>query len=378
MRALHLIGLRAPGGKKLRYPSEDDEPLFLPSWIPASDREVVIDCYQAILAEETLPRVEIDWYRSLGPTDRGYLQRLRARHSSRDHLLVIRVLRDGVAMEDMLSQDEIRAFRYVAITSDFFVEGERYGGLGRLAAFVGTVVEELYDELSGELGLRSDGSALLEPFVRTLLNPVLVVEATNALIDVQAEKVPLEDQRDTVIRRLLRRLLDALSNHEAVALAAIAAKGMAGCEQAMGNDEREAAFRGLRRRQLLLDERLIRWAQWLYQEPSREIVANRLRAAFEPSASPPIGAAEVLGWLDDGARRSMTNIELADRISKAMTWAHEGALDRARDELDVLASEIEISSVPPEVKDHYDLVTSVLDLATAVREAAGSTRQSSS
>lgn len=134
----------------------------------------------------------------------------------------------------------------------------------------------------------------------------------------------------------------------------------------------------LRRRQLLLDERLIRWAQWLSQEPFRDVAANRLRAAFERGASPPIGAAEVLGWLDEKSQRSMTDNELLNRINKAMTWANEGALDRAKDELEALAPELEIASVPNEVRALFGVVASMVDIFDAVRKVGVDPPQSSS
>ncbi len=351
MRALHLLGLRAPGGGKLRFSPESDEPLLLPSWIPEGDRESILAFYQQVLADDTLPRIEIDWHRSLVPADRALLQNVRARHNSGDHLVVIRVRREGVVLEDILTEPEITAFRHVAITSEHTLEGESFGTLSWLTSAVALVVEELYDEMGAELGLRADGALLIEPLVRSLLNPILVVEAYNALIDVQAEKVPEALQRDAIYRRILKSLLHGMNAHEVIGLAALAVRGMEGWRLAPLGAAREATWRALRHRLLVLDDKLTGWAVWLKEEAFHEVIADRLRAALTPTREIATSASEVLGWIDGRGPESLDQGEIKRRVEKIYDWLDEGRIEDARDELAVLEREVEAPGVKAEIKE---------------------------
>ncbi len=75
MRPLHLVGLRGVGGESLRFYAHGHVPLVLPSLIPLIDQEQILAFYQEVLVPGVrLPRIEVDWVRSLLPTDRRFLR----------------------------------------------------------------------------------------------------------------------------------------------------------------------------------------------------------------------------------------------------------------------------------------------------------------
>jgi hypothetical protein len=343
MRALHLIGMRAAGGGKLRFRPSDDAPLVLPSWFSESDREIILAFYQQVLGEYPLPRIEVDWYRSLVEADRSFLRNTHERHGSGEYLVVVKVRHEGADLREILTQPELRPFQHVAVLAGNELAGETLGRLGELTRFVMLTVEELYDEMAGELMLRSDGNALVEPLVRTLLNPILVVEAYNALVDVHAEGVPPDEQGKAVLRRILGRLLDDMPSQIAVALSALALGGIDAFTSAFIEPQRTDALTALRARMLLRDGRLVRWAQLLEDKGMHDIVGERLGDIVRPRGRPPNGAKKVLGMFNDGRRQKSDPIHA--RVSAAFRLLNKGEIGRARDELTALERELDSSEI---------------------------------
>ncbi|MDC3960095.1 tetratricopeptide repeat protein [Polyangium jinanense] len=362
MRALHLIGLRTATGKKVRLYPADTFPLFLPSWLVESDREILLAFYQQILAEDTLRRVEVEWYRSIVDADREYLRNLRERHGSDEYLVVVKVRRPDVDLNDVLAQPELQGFQHVAIASDFPVANESLGKLGEITRLVQTTAEEIYEEMVRELGLRSDGIELVEPLVQTLLNPILVIETYNALLDVHAENVASENQRDAIYRRILGRLLDTMPGGEVVGLVVLALRGENGFAAAIEEPERTNVLASLRGRMLVRDRQIIRWARFLSEEFVRELLRERVQRLAYPKARPARGARRVMKWLDLAAQPVAEDRLRAD-VSAIFGWLNEGQLGRARTELQALESRLDEPGLTMLTRTYYWLaVARMLEL----------------
>jgi len=342
MRALHLVYLRGPGGKKLRYYPTEFEALIIPWWFSGSDREIIIAFYQQVLGDEPLPRVEVDWYRSLVPADRTFLQHVAEKRRSTEHLVVVKVRRKDVDLRDVLTHPDLQPFRYVAVTCDHSLPNETFGRISELTGFVSQTAEELYEEMAAEFSLRDDGPELLAPLVQTLLNPILVVEAYNALIDVQAERVDPDKQMDAVYRRILRRLLEDMAPRDAIALCAFALRGRIGFDQAIPEKQRPRRLEKLTACLVLRDDRLVRWAAWLQNPAMGDVVDGRVRAIANPQKT-PLSAKKVLEWLDTD-ERSGAKWWIA-RHNIAMKWLNEGQIGRLRDELEVLERTLTLPTV---------------------------------
>lgn len=375
MHALHLIGMRGAGGRKLRFYPTEQAPLVLPSWLPAGDREILLAFYQQILGDDLLPRVEVDWYKSLVLADRRFLRKVRERPDAGAYLVVVKVRGEGVAFEEVALQPELQQFEHLAIAGDYPVEGETYGRLQELTHFVRSTVEELYDEMVDELALRPDGNALLEPIVRTLLNPIHVVETHNALLDVQSEATPPELHARAVHRLILPRLLSALPHSVAVALIAITLRGLEGMAEAMGEAQRAEALAALRARMLIRDGRLVRWAHWLEEPALRndllDVAAEELRRIARPARGRTLEAERVLGWLESSrGRRSSAPDPIREQLAKALALLDAGQLGRARDELSALERDVDSPGVADKTRaDFWSTVARVRALEQ--REGSG-------
>ncbi|MDI1483706.1 tetratricopeptide repeat protein [Polyangium sp. y55x31] len=352
MRALHLIGLRTATGEKVRLYPADTFPLFLPSWLVESDREILLAFYQQILGEDTLRRAEVEWYRSIVDADREFLRNLRERHGSDEFLVVVKVRRPDVDLNDVLAQPELQGFQHVAITSDFPVANERLGKLGEIGRLVQTTAEEIYEEMVRELGLRPDGIELVEPLVQTLLNPILVIETYNALLDVHAENVARENQRDAIYRRILGRLLDTMPGGEVVGLVVLALRGEKGFAAAMKEPERTNVLASLRGRMLVRDRKIILWARFLSEEFVRELLRERVQRLAYPEARPAHGARRVMKWLDPAAQPVAKDRLRAD-VFAIFKWLNEGQLGRARTELQALESRLDEPGVTMVTRSYY-------------------------
>lgn len=376
MRALHLIGMRTATGGRLRFHPPDDTPLVLPSWLRKSDREILLAFYQQVLGDENaLPRVEVDWNLSLGNANRTYLRNLRDRHGSAEHFLVVKVRRPGVDLLEVQAEPVIQSFQNVAIACNAPAEGEHLGRLNALVQLVAETAQETYDALSDELSLRADGPAMLEALVRTLLNPILVAESYNALIDVQAEGVVLEGQREAVYRRILGKVVQRLPEPELTTLAAVIVRG----PDALGSLPPHAAevVDALRRRMLLRDGKPTRWARLLRDEGLTDVVRDRLREIVAPAVRDHSAAREVLAWFADpskvpqepaeaeeaGVASMRPFLALARALVHAQTQqlalAHlasaaemilTGRLDQARDDLAFVERELDVTAADDETR----------------------------
>jgi nucleoside phosphorylase len=355
MRALHLIGLRGAGGRKLRFYPAEVEPLMLPSWLSVSDREIILAFYQQILGDEPLPRVEVDWYRSLVPADRSYLQHLCDRHGAGEYLVVVKVRGEGVVFEDVARQPELQPFQHLAVVGEHELAGETYGRLREVTQFVQATAEEIYDELVAELSLREDGTALLQPLLGTLLNPVLIVEAYNALVDVHAEGLAHERHRSAVYRRIMDRLLHDLPPLAAVALAALAARGPEALASALGEPQRIEAVAALQARMLVLDGRLVRWARLLVDDPLRADLADALRERLAAIARPKRAARReaqrVLPWYEPP--RAVGRDRIRPSIEEARALLAAGKLGGARDVLSSIEPQLLLPGIDDEVRANF-------------------------
>ncbi|MDI1434258.1 tetratricopeptide repeat protein [Polyangium sorediatum] len=355
MRALHLIGLRTATGEKVRLYPADASPLFLPSWLVESDREILLAFYQQILAEDTLRRVEVEWYRSVVDADREFLRNLRERHGSDEYLVVVKVRRPDVDLNDVLAQPELQGLQHVAIASDCPVAHESLGKLGEMGRLVQTTADEIYEEMVRDFGLREDGVQLVEPLVQTLLNPILIIETYNALLDVHAENVARENQRDAIYLRILGRLLDTMPGGEVVALVALALRGEEGLAAAIDEPERTSVFASLRGRMLVRDQKVIRWARFLSEEFVRELLRERVQRLAYPRTRPAHGARRVVKWLDPVAP-PVAKDHLRAEVLAILGWLSEGQLGRARTELQALESRLDEPGVTMETRSLYWLV----------------------
>ncbi len=351
MRALHLVYMRGPGNTKLRYYPTEFEPLIIPWWFTGSDREIILAFYQQILGHEPLPRIEVDWYRSLVPADRGFLQHIAERRRSIEHLVVVKVRGDEVDLRDVLTHPDLQPFRYVAVTCDHSLANESFGRISELAGFVLQTSEDLYEEMAAEFSLREDGPELLAPLVQTLLNPTLVVEAYNALIDVQAERVDPDNHRDAIYRRILRRLLENMLPQDAIALSAFALRGREGFNEVVPAKQQPSSLAALRARMLIRDDRLVRWAQWLENADMVDVLDARVRSIANP-AKVPRGAKRLLNWLDAG-QRPIALQRWNSRISTAYGWLKEGQVGRVRDELAALERELTSPATTGAMRAHF-------------------------
>ena len=351
MRALHLLSLRGSGGKKLRYYPTEIAPLIIPWWFSVSDREIILAFYQQILEEQPLPRVEVDWYRSLVPADRAFLQHIAEKRRPTEHLVVVKVRHESVDLRDVLTHPDLQPFRYVAITCDHSLPNETFGGISELTAFVSQVAEDLYEELAIEFSLRDDGPELLEPLVRSLLNPIPVLEAYNALIDVQAERVDSEKQADAVYQRILRRLVENMPAEDVVVLAAFALRGRKGFDEVIAEDEQARRREALEKRLVLRDERLVRWAKWLAQPEFADVIAGPLKMMVKPPQIPP-GAQTVYQWTAPMVEPARED-NWFTRINTIHRWLNEGQVGRVRDELRVLERELDLPTTTDLMRADY-------------------------
>lgn len=362
MRALHLLGLRTPDQERLRFHAEGGLPLMLPHWLSMSDREIILGFYQQVLEPELLPRVEVDWHRSLVDTDRKFLRHLRDRHESTDYLVVVKVRRADVDVLEIVSQREIDAFRYVAIAADEPVRNENLGRLKELAQLAGEASEGNYERIADELALRRDAPSSLSLLLRGLLNPILVVEAYNALVDVQVEGVPVEAQETAIHQRILARLAAELSPSELVAAAIIANEGLAAYAARVGEAEHAQAVAGLRARMLIRDGKLVRWAALMQRQSSHELVRDQLQRLMKPAA-PVTGLAYASGFYSGLTSAPRSPVHMS--VLATLRWIREGKLGPARDELEALEPRLEEHGVTEEVRGDY------WDAAGRLRQAEG-------
>ncbi len=215
MRAWHLVGLRQADGERLRFRApEGGIPLMLPASIPSGDQEQIIAFFQQVAGDEPLARVEIDWHRGILERQRDFLERTHAERGSSGVLLVIKVRAEGVDANEVLASRLVKAFEHVVVASAHPLAHERLANLAALAKLVEIAVREAYDSLAEGMGLDAAAWRALRPTVNLLLSPVDVVEAANALVEIQLEPKAPADLGDALRRRALARLLGSRSADE--------------------------------------------------------------------------------------------------------------------------------------------------------------------
>ena len=222
MRPLHLLGLMPP---EYRFRMPEGGPFMLPGSRPASDQEVILAYFQQVISEHPLPRVEVDWYTMLLEPSRRYLESALGELGSSGRLGG----GEGEAARDRspvgAEHPVLRAFEHFAITNIHPGGTEELRGLLALTKDVADRAEELYDGIAGRLGLRAEGWKLIHDFVRTLQNPVDVLETVNALIEVQIEENPPKEHRKRILQRMLIRLLEQRPAEDFAGLVALATRG---------------------------------------------------------------------------------------------------------------------------------------------------------
>ena len=345
--------------------------------------------------ENALPRVEVDWNLSLGNANRTYLRNLRDRHGSAEHFLVVKVRRPGVDLLEVQAEPVIQSFQNVAIACNAPAEGEHLGRLNALVQLVAETAQETYDALSDELSLRADGPAMLEALVRTLLNPILVAESYNALIDVQAEGVVPERQREAVYRRILGKVVRRLPEPEITALAATILRG----PDALGSLPPHTAevVDVLRRRMLVRDGKPTRWAKLLRDEGLSDVVRERLREIVAPAARDHSAAREALAWFNTPTEAPQEAVETKEagvasrqaiiaqvralihaqtkqltlvRLVSAAGMIATGQLDQARDDLASVERELEASDADDETRAMFAILLGLFHNAEGRRTEA--------
>lgn len=245
-----------------RFNPPDGAPLMLPGSIPAGDQELILAFFQQVISERPLPRVEVDWYTMLLEPSRKYLEHIHGERGSSGVMLVVKVRQTGVELREVAAHPVIRAFEYVAI-SDVHPGGtEDLRPLLTLTRDIREHAEALYEELAAQLSLSAQGWEMIADFVRMLESPIDVLETVNALIEVQLEQNPPEEQRQKILQRMLTRLLGSRSPAELTALIGLAARGIEQTE-ALLLDDAPSILSGLKDQRLLRDGRLQQWAKFL-------------------------------------------------------------------------------------------------------------------
>lgn len=346
---------------RLRFRPPTDEPLILPSWLPPTDRETLLAFYQQVLDDrDPLLRIEVDWDYRIVPGDASYLRDVRQRHGAERDLVVVRVRRAGVDLEEVAATPELTAFQYVAIACDLPAVHETVGRLGELAALVAQTAEELYEELAAEHGFRPDGPALVAPLVRSFVNPIPILETYNALIRLSVEPTlpgageragAGDPYRDAIYRSVLGQVLDDLPVAELVGLTAIVLRGAGGLDEALGEQGAEVD-ESLRARMLIVDRRLIRWARFLEEPPLRDLVKDRIeqRAAPTPRVA---GLEKVQAWLTEGRPVPSARDPIRADVLSTFSWLREGKLTRVADTLTKLEARLDEPGVTDATRGYF-------------------------
>ncbi len=296
MRPLHLLGLMPPD---YRFRMPEGGPFMLPGSITAGDHEVILAYFQQVISEHPLPRVEVDWYTMLLEPSRRYLENVLGERGSSGVLVVVKVRQRGVDLRRIAEHPALRAFEHFAITNIHPGGTEELRGLLALTNDVADRAEELYERIAGRMGLRPEGWKLIHDFVRTLQNPVDVLETANALIEVQIEENPPEEHRKRILQRMLVRLLEQRPAEDFAGMIGMATRGEAAARKMLGKDA-DSAMEGLKAQGLVRDGKLRQWAMFLEKCEMWEGMLGR-------EAELPTKAQLTEGW--------------AKRVRKVVAWA---------------------------------------------------------
>jgi tetratricopeptide (TPR) repeat protein len=359
MKPLHLVGLRGANDQKLIFHPPERAPLVLTSLVPPMDQEQILGFYQQVLAPSgQLPRIEVEWGQSMLPTDRRFLQTMRERHGAQEVLVVVRVLRDQpmVDLNQILAQPELDAFQHVAISAVDPMRNESLVRLSELAQFVTEVAQERYEEIADELGLRQEAFHSIQHRLRVLLNPVDILEAVNALIDVQdeAKAIALASPRghegagqdgprpeeakstfeDQVVWRILSRVFHARPVEEQVLLAAFALDKQKLGAKLLGARWKSAHAR-LRAAQLIRNDELAGWATWLKEAKQEDLLRQAVSVHYARRRDEVRWIGQARKWFRDHQGRKRGG-ELHPRIVAVFDLINAGKYGRAKEELNTI------------------------------------------
>jgi len=275
VRAFHLVGFRTVEGVAPRLLNPSPSPLFLPWWIPALDREIIVAFYQQVLSEGVLPRIEVNWEPSgLNATERDFLRSMRARHGSTEFLVVVKIRKEGADLQEIIAQPELNAFQHLAVLSEFpLVQNATFGRLRELCALVAGATEDRYRELAQELSLPHEDGALLEPIVQAVLNPIWILEAYNDFLKLQ-HSGETEELFEKTLALSIRRFSISLGINNNFFLSSLKSNNPLAVNIHHVDKERNLIL--LRDAMLLRDEKLVGWAGLLNQHNARELVEGGL------------------------------------------------------------------------------------------------------
>jgi tetratricopeptide (TPR) repeat protein len=390
MRVWHLVGLPGFGNDDLRFVPTQPGPLFLPSSIPSGDQEQILAFYQQVISDQRfLPRSEVDWHQGIVPVARKFLERALGERGSSGLLLVVKIRKEDVDLAQVLADPVARTFQHTVVTSAHRVVHPRLEQLAALTKHVVDVMQTLYEDLSQHLAHLSERWGVIQPLLATLSNPVDVIEAVNDFVDVQLEQADVRPAagttllvgvdaaeregalsagsernlvQDAVIHRTLRRQLAQRPPSEVIALAAIAMKQPeAQRGPAIKKERWSLASRALEAELLVRGGELQRWAQWLAEPTWRSNLEDALRMAL-PAQPADFDVAEALSWFEvrrDTAqprRRhqpGLEHLELSRAVSEVATLITDRKLARAEEQLDALATRVDVATVPRLIRADY-------------------------
>lgn len=284
MRAFDLASLGARAELPLRFRPLLEGRLLLPSFVPESSKEPALHLLQRTMGARPLTRIEVDWYRRMFSTDERFLHACVDKHGADSWLLVVRVRGDAVSLLEVLEDAAIHRFEHVVIAADLPMRDERLGLLSELCAFVTRALEDAYDEIARDLSLRFDALESITSLVQLLADPARIVDAFNALVDVQVEGIAIDDQKTAIHRRVLRWLFESLSLAEQLVVH-FAVSGVEPKSDQLEPAAVDAAWRSLADKLLASGRSLAGWTA-LLREPSlsavtREVLEAQLAEAHE-------------------------------------------------------------------------------------------------
>lgn len=370
MRPLHLLGLMP---HDYRFHSPDHSPLMVPGSIPPGDHELIIAFFQQVITERPLPRIEVDWYTMLLDPSRRYLEHVLDERGSSGVLVVVKVRQIGVDLEAVAREPAIMAFEHVAISNVHPGGTEDLRALLALTHHVRAHARVLYEEIAERLRLNVDSWSLITALIRTLQNPIDVLETVNALIEVQLEQNPPEEHRNQILKRMLTRLLEWRPAGELAALIGLATRNLYATKELL-QDDAIATLEGLSAQGVLRDGELRQWAVFLREVPlwqglfgheSRlpteaqmtEAWAGRVRRAMywtglgETSTGRPTKFEEIPDRYDYAF----------DAVKIAYECIHKGKLARAREIVSAFEGRFQIDTLPASIIIMYWISRGVLE-----------------
>lgn len=358
MRPLHLLGLMP---HDYRFHSPDHAPLMVPGSIPPGDHELIIAFFQQVITERPLPRVEVDWYTMLLEPSRRYLEHVLDERGSSGMLVVVKVRQMGVDLEAVAREPAIMAFEHVAISNVHPGGTEDLRALLALTHAVRAHARVLYEEIAERLRLNVDSWSLITALIRTLQNPIDVLETVNALIEVQLEQNPPEEHRNQILKRMLTRLLEWRPAGELAALIGLATRNLTATKELL-QDDAVATLQGLSAQGVLRDGELRQWAVFLREGPLwRGLFGHGSRLPTEAQMTEAWAGRVRRAMYWTGLKETSTgkptrleampdNFDYAfDAIKIAYECIHEGKLARAREVLSTFESRFQIDALHPSI-----------------------------